>query len=326
MLGEMGKGLTCVVAALMTALAGCATAPPHATAPVTTWPRYTLQAEQVLTLNPPAFERFDASGLLLGPAGDVLTINDQGPQLYRIRVRPDGKMADLVPVSDLFTPAQMASVSAQKDVFYDCEGIAQDDVGRIYLCEEANRWIFRFDPVTKRVERLPIDWSPVRSYFSGTDANASFEGIAVGQGKLYVANERSSPVIIVVDLASLRVIDRFVVRPQEGSLLGTHYSDLCWHDGKLFVLCRQHRVVLQVDPTTHAVLAEYNYKQLEEDLGYVMKHAAFFALGMMEGLAVSRDSIWLVTDNNGLGHINAPQDTRPTLLKCRRPDAKQGSP
>lgn len=319
--GTASKCLVFWVTVLASGLAGCATAPPQGTG-TTTWPRYTLQAEQTVSLNLPDLQRFDASGLLLMPSGDLLTLNDRGPQLYRIQVQSDGKNANLDPEPDCFTPAQLARLTAQQNGPYDCEGIARDEAGRIYLCEEASRWILRFDPSTKRVERLLIDWSPVQSYFSATDRNASFEGVAVGGGRLYVANERGSPVIIVVDLASLRVIDHFVVHPQEGSLLGTHYSDLCWHEGKLFVLCRQHRSVLQVDPVTRQVLAEYDYRQIEEDLGYTMQHAAFLSLGMMEGLAVSRDTLWLVTDNNGLGRIKAPQDTRPTLIRCRRPDAK----
>jgi hypothetical protein len=41
----------------------------------------------------------------------------------------------------------------------------------------------------------------------------------------------------------------------------------------------------------------------------------------MEGLAVDRDYFWLCTDNNGLSRKKYPGDTRPTLFKCRRPDA-----
>lgn len=200
----------------------------------------------------------------------------------------------------------------------DCEGIAQDDLGRIYLCEEANRWILRCDPKANHVESLPIDWSPVKQFF-GSDRNASFEGIAIGNGKLYVANERSDPIILAVDLNNLKIVDHFAVSPRAGSFLGVlHYSDLSWHDGKLFVLCRHHRAILEVDPETHAVLAEFEYGDLEDRLGY--KRA--YPTGIMEGLAVDRDFIWLVTDNNGFGRRQSPNDTRPTLLKCPRPNRK----
>ncbi len=292
--------------------AGCATSPKQAEAE---WPRYVLHAELTAQLNLPGGQRFDASGLLLTPSGDLLTVNDLGPTLYRIEMRPDGASADVVPLPNCFTETQLAPFAPEKFGRYDCEGIAQDPEGRLYICEEANRWILRCDPKAGRVERLAIDWTSVQNYFS-TDRNASFEGIAIGKGKLYVANERSAPVIIVVDLARLKVIDHFEVYPQRFSLFGTHYSDLSWYDGKLFVLCRQHRVVLEVDPKTHAVLAEFDYRAMEDQLAYRKQ----LPVGIMEGLAVERDFFWLVTDNNGLPRANAPDDRRPTLLKCRRPD------
>ncbi len=292
-------------------LAGCASPPK----PVTTaHAQYTLHAEQVTLMNLPNGKQFDASGLLLTPAGDLLTVNDRGPTLYRIEFLPNRAEATLIPLTNCFTPAQLAPFAKEKNGHYDCEGIAQDGQGRLYICEEANRWILRCDPKANRVERLPIDWSPVKNYFS-SDPNASFEGIAIGNGKLYVANERSNPVIIVVDLRSLKIVDHFQVYPQKFSLLGTHYSDLSWYQGKLFVLCRQHRVVLQVDPDTHAVLAEYDYRDLEDHLNYIKQ----FPVGVMEGLAVDRDYIWLATDNNGFGRHAHPEDIRPTLLKCPRP-------
>jgi len=301
--------------ALLLLLAGCATSPKPASPPPASPAQYTLGAEKVLQLNLPGGKEFDASGLLLTPSGDLLTINDRGPTLYRIEFLPGAAEANLLPLPNCFTASQLAPFSREKTGHYDSEGIAQDQEGRLYICEEANRWILRCDPKAGLVERLPIDFSSVKSYFSA-DPNASFEGIAIGNGKLYVANERSNPVIIVVDLRSMKVIDHFQVYPQKFSLLGTHYSDLSWYDGKLFVLCRQHRVVLQVDPDSHTVLAEYDYQDLEDRLGY---NKQFPGVGIMEGLAVERDYFWLATDNNGFARRGHPNDIRPTLLKCPRP-------
>ena len=296
-------------------LAGCAATPKTNEL---AWPQFTLRAEQVTVLNPPKGERFDASALLWTKAGDLLTVNDRGAQVYRIELRPDGKEADLRAMPDVFSPDQLTSFAAGKKAHYDAEGLAQDDQGRLYLCEEQNRWILRCDPKTRRVERLPIDWAPVSDFFSGVDPNASFEGIAIGGGKLYVANERTAPVIIEVDLASLKVTGNFEVTPRQSSFFGTHYSDLCWHDDKLWVLCRQHRVVLAVDPRSHAVLAEFDYRALEDALGYRKD----LPVGLMEGLAVDRDHLWLLIDNNGYARPGAGGDIRPTLVRCRRPDRK----
>ena len=198
------------------------------------------------------------------------------------------------------------------------EGIARDSDGRFYLCEEVDRWILRCDPATTNISRLLIEWSLAERFFSPKDANASFEGIAVGNGKLYVANERSAPRILVVDLKTLRLIDNFVIQPATFVWGELHYSDLSWFEGALFILARHHRVILKVDPDSHRVLAEYNYREMES--GPEAQYITQFPTGVMEGLAVQADYFWLVTDNNGLGRVLYPKDIRPTLFKCPRPD------
>jgi hypothetical protein len=284
-------------------------------------PRYTLQAESVWQLNLPAGERFDASGLLLRSNGDLLTVNDRGPSLYRIEFLPQTHAANLILVPDCFTPRQLAPWAAEKFGRYDSEGIAEDAQGRLYLCEEANRWILRCDPRTKTVERLDIDWSSVKRYFSPSDRNASFEGVAVGDGKLFVANERAAGRIIVVNLADLKILDHFAVRPAGSLLPDMHYSDLSWFEGALYVLLREQHTILRVDPATKKVQAEFNFKKMEHEPEHIYE-TRFPGIGVMEGLAVDKKYFWLCTDNNGLPRKKFPNDTRPSLFKCRRPDAE----
>lgn len=280
-------------------------------------------AAQATVLNLPDKRRFDASGLLLRSSGEWLTLrNNRDALLYRIEPLAGGKEANLVPLKDCFTTNQLSELAKDRKGFWDCEGLAQDDQGRIYVCEESRRWILRCDPKAGRTERLEIDWSPVSDYFSPVDPNASFEGVAVGQGRLYVANERSSPLLIEIDLAGLRVTNHFVVHPAKPSFFGLHYSDLCWFDDHLWVLCRQHRVVLQLDPATRAVRAEFDYGDVEAALGY----RSGLPAGLMEGLAVNQDSIWLLTDNNGAPRGPTGHDIRPTLVRCSRPDRKPVAP
>ena len=284
----------------------------------TGWHRYDLKAEQTWQLNAPRGERFDASGLLLTTNFGLLTVNDRGAAIYRIEFQDHGTTANLVLLTNAFTAKQFTRVGVAPGTYLDCEGVAQDDDGRIYLCEEGNRWVLRWDPKKDSVERLNIDWSPVKKYFS-RNRNASFEGIAVGHDKLYLANERSLGRIIVVDLASLKVIDDFVAYPQGVDGWDVHYSDLCLFDGALYILLRETRLVLKVDPASHRVLAEFNFRELENDKE-VAYRTRYPLVGVMEGLAVDREFIWLATDNNGLSRIRYPGDIRPTLFKCRRPD------
>jgi hypothetical protein len=282
------------------------------------WPSHRLIADQVTVLNLPDNRQFDASALWRLDSGELLTLRNQIDSiLYRIDILPGGKEANLIPFNDCFQKDKLQALVKDQRSF-DTEGIARDDQGRFYICEERRRSIFRCDPKTGLTERLPIDWSSVKDYFSPIDSNASFEGIAIGKGKLYVANERSSAIIIEVDLASLKVKGHFVVQPTKSSFFGLHYSDLCWFEDQLWVLCRQHQVILKVDPRTHYVLEEFDYRDIEESLGY----RTGLPVGIMEGLAVSKDDIWIATDNNGAPRGRTGNDIRPTLVRCKRPDKK----
>jgi len=273
--------------------------------------RFTLTADAYWRLELPN-GRFDASGLI-HDNGALLVVSDEDPTLYRIHPG-DGNVARLEK-TEIFTPAQLRPYLPEKHGRFDFEGLARDDRGRIYVCEEADRWILRWDPATKIVERLPIDWSSVRQYFSA-DRNSSFEGIAIGGGRLWVANERDRARIIEVDLETLKVVSDFAVSPSTFGFF-LHYSDLAWHDDKLFILLRHDRLILQIDPKSHRVEAEYNFEAIEE----APEHQYFktYPTGAMEGLAIDKDYFWLVTDNNGQARRQDPRDTRPTLFRCPRP-------
>ncbi len=271
-------------------------------------------------MNLPRGERFDASGLFLETNGTLLTESDQKIGVYRVRFTPGSSSVDLLQIPDCFTPEQLARFTPTKHGRYDCEGVTEDSQGRIYLCEEGDRLILRWDPRTKAVTSLNIDWRPVPKYFS-SDRNAAWEGIAIHGSTLYVANERKKGRIIVVDLSTLEVKDDFVV-PASHSLWfwDAHYSDLCWFDGALYALMREDHVILKIDPVSHFVLAEYDFHKMETAPEYNYHRVIPFGIGVMEGLAVDKNYFWLCTDNNGLGRKKYPQDKRPTLFKCRRPD------
>jgi hypothetical protein len=281
-------------------------------------PRHALQADARWLLQPPRAERFDASALLHLPDGTLLTVSDRGADLFRIAFRAVTNVADLVPWPRAFTPAQLAPLAPRKRGRYDAEGLARDEAGRLYLCEEADRWLLRWDPATDAVERLAVDWAPVRRWFHPTDRNASFEGVAAGGGKIFVANERQTGRLIVLEAATLRIVDDFAPRPSGSTAADTRYSDLCWAEDSLWVLLRDARKVLRVDPAARRVLAEFDYGAVERDPAWA--YGAVHAPGLMEGLSVTADAFWLVTDNNGLGRRADLSDARPTLFRCPRPD------
>ncbi|HEX3720082.1 MAG TPA: esterase-like activity of phytase family protein [Verrucomicrobiae bacterium] len=305
------------VAVVLTFMPGCFSRSLKQNAPDFT--SYTLRADRIWQMNLPNGQRFDASGLFEEKPGVLLTESDQKIGVYRIIFGSGYKSVDLTRIPDCFTDAQLAPFAAEKYGRYDCEGVTEDAQGRIYLCEEADRWILRWDPRTKTVERLNIDWTSVKKYFS-SDRNAAWEGIAIHGSTLYVANERKRGRIILVDLNTLKVTDDFVAPASHSIWYEAHYSDLCWFRGALYALMREDHVILKLNPATHEVRAEYNFAAMENDPEVAYHKVVPLVTGVMEGLAVDKDYFWLCTDNNGLSRKRYPGDTRPTLFRCPRPD------
>ncbi len=278
---------------------------------------YVLRQSGRWLLSPTIPGRFDASALLRLPGGSLATVNDKALPLCKVVIRTNGT-ATLVPIPELFSLESVRIAAGNPRYVPDTEGIAVDEAGRIYICTEGQRWIFRCEADGSGVIRLDIDWTPAKRWFNASEGNAAWEGIAVGNGRLYLANERSVGRIVVVDLIDLKVIDDFQVAPAGKAARDVHYSDLCWWKGDLWVLCRESRCVLRVNPANHSVLAEFDFSAIELDRNNTYLSALPF--GFVEGLSVDDDSIWLVVDNNGIPRRSAPTDFRGLLFQCTRPD------
>src|SRR5262249_39133297 len=110
-----------LLAATLSVISGCATTPrsPHPQA-CSSWPHYRLQAEQTTRLNSPQKDRFDASGLLITPSGEMLTMrNNHDSLLYRIEFLPGGAEARLVPWEGCFATARLKELDPSPHEF-DC--------------------------------------------------------------------------------------------------------------------------------------------------------------------------------------------------------------
>jgi uncharacterized protein YjiK len=308
---------------LVVVLAACSTSPrqpapaaaviPSAPAPPvtpSTFKKFRLTLDEFWRLERPEVRPFEASGLVFHE-GALLTMSDKEFGLYRIV--PGASNVARLERTAFFNSEQLQQLSPSPGT--DFEGLTRDDQGRLYACEEGRRCILRCDPASKKVERLNIDWAPVRQYFN-PHPNASFEGVAIIGRKLWVANERDRARIIEVDLDTLKVVGDFQTTPS-GPFLFLHYSDLAAHNGHLFLLLRHQRLILEVDPLSRKALAEYDFMGIEEAPEH--QYAKEYPTGAMEGLAVDDDYFWLVTDNNGLPRRRNAQDRRPTLFRCRRP-------
>ncbi|MDZ4815612.1 MAG: esterase-like activity of phytase family protein [Verrucomicrobiota bacterium] len=280
---------------------------------------YSLTAGKMIPIHLPREKRFDASGLTIGPRGQLYFVNDKMATLYETSKIDETEMF-VVPRMDLVNEDLLNKAAGAVTPRHDIEGIAFDGTD-FYICDEAKRNVFRINPKSGKIVHLKIDWHPVQSYFSAVQKNASFEGIAVGNGKLYLANERDFGRIIVVDLKSMKVERSFMVRPSNTLSQNIHYSDLCWHKGSLFVLCRHNRVIIQVDPDTGIALSDYYYGRMEVEPQW--RFHSRFPTGAMEGLYVTDTHFFLLIDNNGESRVSQPGDKRPLLFVCKRPDTKQ---
>ena len=281
--------------------------------------RYTLQVQQSWNLQSPNGERFDASGLQRLPDGRLLVVNDKEAGVFEIQLG-DLPTARLRRVPGIFEQRELAALCPGRSFPFDLEALALDAEGRLYVSDETQRLIFRCDLRSGITEKLPIDWAPVAKWFSPTDRNASFEGMAVGNGKLYVANERELGRIIEVDLNSMSVLRDFQVKPPGVTATDVHYSDLAWFESELWVLCREHRQVLAVNPINLKVHAAFGYMDIELDPKFAYRH--WIPYGFFEGLSVDKGYIWLCIDNNGYPRRSDGNDRRPQLFKCPRPDTQ----
>jgi len=144
---------------------------------------YSLRQTGRWLLNPTESGRFDASALLSLSNGILLTVNDKSLPLCRIDLKTNG-FATVVPIPELFSLEAVREAVGNPRYAPDTEGIAVDEAGRIYICTEGQRWIFRSEADGSGVTRLDIDWSPVKRWFNPKDGNAAWEGIAVGDGRL----------------------------------------------------------------------------------------------------------------------------------------------
>lgn len=283
---------------------------------------YQLQPDAAWQINLPNLEPFEASGLLLTPDGKLLTLSDRGPEIFEIILPTPPEPATLKLLPQAFPTSQLRHAAPTKENRYDAEGLASDHLNRLYLCEESKRWIIRWDPQKNRVERLPINWSPVKNYFTSKGDNSGFEGVAVSNQHLYAANEREQGRIIEVDIQTLKITQSFEVRTTRNMPWDVHYSDLSWHNNRLYVLCRESRTVLKVNPATQTVEAEFHFSSFENNPEWRYRTSVPL-VGIMEGLAVDKNHIWLVTDNNNQPRSRYPEDRRPTLFRCPNPDHPQ---
>ena len=274
-------------------------------------PTVTLELEKSWRLQSKV-GRFDASGIERGPNGELLVVRDSELAVYAVKFENESHVASLVKHARYSVNKADLDVGVKR---FDVEGLAIDAKGVLYACDEHARRVLRFSS-RGLIESLPFDFSAVESFFSKQDRNASFEGIAIGGGRLFLANERSRGRLIEFDLSSMKMRGSFSFRTGASVWPDTHFSGLDWYDGRLFALLREEQAIAEIDPDSKRITRLLRYHEIEFAKEFRYRSLVPF-LGVMEGLLVEDDVFWLLADNNGQSLYSDSSDTRASLFKCR---------
>ena len=206
----------------------------------------------------------------------------------------------------------------------DLEGIAPM-AGGFLLVDEATSSVIRVDSAGG-VCTQPIDLRELRH-----QTNAGLEGVSAGCDRngtlrVFVAKEREPRFLLELDPESLVPVgDLFDVPcfglPRQDRFMDgrpctvpADFADLCIADGYLYALVRNAWEVVKIDMVTRALVARAIFPRVDHDC--FLSTAPF---GLVEGLWVSGDAVWLVVDDNGAERRSSLGERGALLVKCTRP-------
>ncbi|BBM83137.1 SdiA-regulated domain-containing protein [Candidatus Uabimicrobium amorphum] len=281
-----------------------------------------LQKEWLIISTKDGVEKFDPSGLTLWK-DKLITVSDKSEnsdKIYELVTKNDG-YADAKPLIFL-NKEQISQYSGAQKYRVDFEGVTNNN-RFFYICDERNRNILQVSE-NGDMQKMPIDfysytttqhWNP----FSGV-TNAGFEGIAYDKHaqKMYVLNERMYRHIYEVhdhkitsdfDVPSGNALPRY-----EGKY--AIYPDFsgAYFDKYLYVIYRNEYKILCIDPQKKSIVSSAYYGHITKKLYH--REDPF---GLVEGIAMTADKIFLIIDNNGIAlHKNAAK-TNSILLQFKRP-------
>ncbi len=303
-----------------------------------------LKLLRAITLNPPDRNRFDPSGLTFSPTNNLLlTANDklQYPAAFSIQIPPPSQReTDLTPFFKKKIKLKKIYSPHWKNIYYylDLEGISLCK-NSLLMISEQRREIFRLDLKTKKLTRHPISLANYerKTALSGrplprfsTWFNAGYEGIACDpkRKRIFIAQERQPRLIFALkfpkewkEQTPLEPYDHFdlpsygLPKKFKGFDLEPDFAGLDFKDGTLFALYRSARMLLAVNPETRKLKAAYSYYSSTKKL-----YKNNYPFGLAEGIAITKQYIWIIIDNNGLPRENTTRDRRPTLLQFKNPE------
>jgi len=224
----------------------------------------------------------------------------------------------------VFTPAVRFDVPGPRPIDgLDFEGITCDETGRFYLVSETHCRVLRVTADGAEAAWITPDLGP-SGRKSGLFAvwNAGLEGIArVGPHRLVLCAERQPRGLLTVDIG--RTPPKIETFRCDRTRLdfrsrAPDFAGL-WHDDTgLYAIARNAYVICKLlrTDTGFEEGTGWSYEAVETEPEWRYGDMRY---GKAEGLAMDKDRIYLILDNNGAARQSNPTDHRPLLFIFKRP-------
>lgn len=183
------------------------------------------------------------SAICLNEAGDGLLVAEDNGHVYEFGL--DGQLKN-------------TRSFAKPDDAHDWEGITKAPDGSIYLSEERTREIYKLSADHKSVSL--VSKGPEEA---GSEENQGYEGIAAGNGVLYVANQSKPKRVYAYSIADKTWATAF------DADWATSLSDIYYDsaDGTLFITDAKTQKLTQVK-TDGTKVQEYNISFVKKPEGF----------------------------------------------------------
>ena len=266
-----------------------------------------LEAISVLPVEGPEFNQ--PSGLFMH--NDTLfTVSDKHDDtIFRIELREDAAV---------FVPHVRFKASRSFGVFrLDLEGITRGEDGSFYLASEGEFAILKVSP-----DGSDVSWVTTSLRDVGVSAGlfqtrgGYLEGITLMRpGRFLVAAERTPCGLIEVDVAGEQRVVEIANHGSTNSYTGLHREE-----ENVYILQRStatiRKTIRYLDIDSPSTI--WSYAHIVNDPEYLYQHEQFGAK-TAEGLAMDRDRVYVILDNNNDARRMYPDDLRPLLLIMKRP-------
>lgn len=266
-----------------------------------------LEAISVLPVEGP--ESNQPSGLFIH--NDTLyTVSDKHDDtIFRIELREDAAV---------FVPHIRFEAPKPFGVFrLDLEGITRDDDGTFYLASEGAFAILKVDADGKQASWVTTSLRKVGASAGLFQTRGGYlEGITLmSRDRFLVTAEREPSGLIEVDMAP---VQRIVEIANHGS--ANSYTGLHREVENVYILQRStatiRKTIRYLDVDSPSTI--WSFAHIVNDPEYLYQHEQFGAK-TAEGLAMDRDRVYVILDNNNDARRMYPTDHRPLLLIMKRP-------